>query len=222
MNYDLIASEYQLRYYGEYDESNELIYSNLVKYIHNKEIKSILEIGCGTGYWLKRISENYRNVASLTGIDSSREMINIANENNCNNIDFREADFMMMENEFENDLVMLIFVLSITNGNKNDLLTDNLEKIYNLIEEHGDVIIIENKIPKRIVERNHGLSMYDLTLDEKWGNQVVSINYKLYSPEFMKQEMENVGFLNVDIVDITEDIYMIVGKKIERKDNQES
>ena len=48
------------------------------------EARTVLDIGTGNGYYLKRIAARFPN-KSYTGIDTSAELIDIANRETCNN-----------------------------------------------------------------------------------------------------------------------------------------
>lgn len=42
--------------------------------------KHILDIGCGTGYWLVEAAKTYPNLTNLVGVDVSKTMVDFANE----------------------------------------------------------------------------------------------------------------------------------------------
>lgn len=71
-NYNQIASAYNERY-----ESNYLtgVEQSLLSIVSDQKIKSILEVGCGTGRWLKALNSLNKN---LFGLDYSIEMLKIA------------------------------------------------------------------------------------------------------------------------------------------------
>ena len=79
VNYNSISKEYNNRY-----KLNDLsgIYSSLEEIIKTNNYQNILEVGCGTGFWINRISKDGRNIF---GCDLSTGMLKEADnsKNNC-------------------------------------------------------------------------------------------------------------------------------------------
>lgn len=71
-NYNQTASEYDERYKSNYLTGVE---QNLLSIASDKMIRSILEVGCGTGRWLKALNSLNKK---LFGLDYSIEMLKIA------------------------------------------------------------------------------------------------------------------------------------------------
>ncbi|MBU0683956.1 MAG: malonyl-ACP O-methyltransferase BioC [Candidatus Omnitrophota bacterium] len=68
-----------------------------------EKFRNILEIGCGTGFYTKMLSERYP-YARITAIDISPEMINSAKkERVCRNVKFKilDAEKMLLEQKFD-------------------------------------------------------------------------------------------------------------------------
>jgi SAM-dependent methyltransferase len=90
-DFDLIADSYDSWYAGRrgamYDRLEK---KAIIRYIptHAKGEK-LLEVGCGTGHWSRFFSENGFEV---TGVDVSRQMIDIAKSKNISDASFQVAD----------------------------------------------------------------------------------------------------------------------------------
>ncbi|MFH0733203.1 MAG: methyltransferase domain-containing protein [bacterium] len=68
VNYDKVSEIYDNRY----KESKLLgVEKTLTEIINTNNVKSILEVGCGTGYWLKK----FTGLDFLAGVDFSRGML---------------------------------------------------------------------------------------------------------------------------------------------------
>ena len=72
VNYDKLADNYDFRYQRSY-QSNGLL-KNLESIIQNNHINTVLEVGCGTGRWLKAIPSKITAV----GVDRSIGMLSKA------------------------------------------------------------------------------------------------------------------------------------------------
>src|SRR5262245_51412050 len=68
-NYDSVADGYDVRY-RHYDYSE--IKAGLAAFLGDAPIGAVLEVGCGTGYWLRALAGRASLVA---GVDASGEMI---------------------------------------------------------------------------------------------------------------------------------------------------
>ena len=73
-NYDAVADGYDVRYRNyDYAEMKE----GLSAFLGDASLSAILEVGCGTGYWLRNLAGRAPFVA---GVDLSGEMINRARD----------------------------------------------------------------------------------------------------------------------------------------------
>jgi ubiquinone/menaquinone biosynthesis C-methylase UbiE len=72
LNYDPIAAAYDRRYK---DNDYSGVLSSLFYFVESQSSEEILEVGCGTGYWLKQLSHRGHK---LTGLDAARGMLAIA------------------------------------------------------------------------------------------------------------------------------------------------
>jgi SAM-dependent methyltransferase len=74
VNYDKIAPTYEARYApGLYDEARQ----TLRAFIIAEKPDRVLEVGCGTGYWLEALRDL---VSSICGLDYSSEMLRKARD----------------------------------------------------------------------------------------------------------------------------------------------
>jgi SAM-dependent methyltransferase len=73
-DYDSISSQYDQRYQGQGYPGTE---RTLFKFIGDDGTKRVLEVGCGTGHWLKVFSNR---IAFLAGLDLSTNMLQRARE----------------------------------------------------------------------------------------------------------------------------------------------
>lgn len=74
VNYDKVADGYEYRYDRSY-QSNGLS-KDLESILQSNDISSVLEVGCGTGHWLRLFPKHIKAI----GIDKSFEMLGKAND----------------------------------------------------------------------------------------------------------------------------------------------
>jgi SAM-dependent methyltransferase len=73
-NYDSISSQYDRRYQGqEYPGTEQALF----EFVTSKEKLAALEVGCGTGHWLKVLGGH---IGFLTGLDLSANMLQRARQ----------------------------------------------------------------------------------------------------------------------------------------------
>lgn len=68
-NYDAVAEGYDVRY-RNYDYAE--IKEGLSAFLGDEVLSAILEVGCGTGYWLRALAGRAKTIA---GVDASSEML---------------------------------------------------------------------------------------------------------------------------------------------------
>ncbi|MDD2224709.1 MAG: class I SAM-dependent methyltransferase [Candidatus Shapirobacteria bacterium] len=110
---------------------NPLMSSSLPK---EKDL-TVLDLGCGNGYWTKLLAKKYKKVV---GIDNSQNLIKIAkNKRQLSNIEYKlveiETDF-----PFANDSFDLIFSNMVIHYIKN--LIKLTEELYRIIKPNGLII----------------------------------------------------------------------------------
>src|SRR6187402_775071 len=112
----------------DYDKEYEF-YNNLIQ---EKNCKSVLEIGSGTGNLAKRFQENNQN---YLGLDYSQNMIDIAQEKN------KDSNFMLgdMRNfELENPVDAIIITERSTSYlTNNEDIIDTFESVYRNLNTDG-------------------------------------------------------------------------------------
>ena len=204
-NYNFISCEYEKRYYVGEDPNNRKISDLLRKIIIEREIKSVVECGCGTGYWIKEVDE--LGVRRILGIDGSERMLDIAKRKKYKN----EVEFLLhdltKEKNFDKkfDLVMTLFFISSLAEIE---LVRFINKMYQCVANGGCFLCIDNKIPQNIKQ-----DTYELVLREKWAEKDLECHYNLYSEKKIQRLFENNGFKLLENMDIGEDIYgMVFGK----------
>ena len=81
-NFKLYSKYYDLLYRDkDYKVESEYVYSILKRYA-SFEIKSMIELGCGSGGHAKFLASKKLRI---TGLEQSAEMIHLANSKNINN-----------------------------------------------------------------------------------------------------------------------------------------
>jgi S-adenosylmethionine-diacylgycerolhomoserine-N-methlytransferase len=132
--------------------------NEIVNLISNEKPKgNLLEIGCGTGYLLKKLSK--LSDLELTGIDLSLDMLNKAKEKNLDNVRFIESNMMDFDTEEKFDIILLSYVFTL------DLrsVTNQLNKIKRLLKPDGSLFIVDfhrygSKLYKKYMNW-HGIEM---------------------------------------------------------------
>ena len=90
-------------WYAHIHDINYLLHEDFVEYLKNKnDVKSILEIGCGTGIYPIRYKELFENI-QYTGIDISSPAIDYCKKNSS--FEFICGDIIDMEFDRKFDLV---------------------------------------------------------------------------------------------------------------------
>lgn len=90
-------------WYTEIHDGNYLLHKNFIDYLKSKkDIKEILEIGCGTGIYPLRNKKLFKNMI-YTGIDISSTAIEYCKNNS--NFEFICGDIIKMESNRKFDLV---------------------------------------------------------------------------------------------------------------------
>ena len=87
--------EIDIEWYKKTHDSNHILHDDFKKFLKSKkDIKTILEVGCGTGIYPINNKELFKNL-EYTGTDFSKSVINYCKKNS--NFQFFEGDFIKME-----------------------------------------------------------------------------------------------------------------------------
>jgi ubiquinone/menaquinone biosynthesis C-methylase UbiE len=106
------------------------------------EARTVLDIGAGNGYYLKRISARFPN-KSYTGIDISAELVDIANRETCNNdVSFKESH--LFDHTGTYDFVLMRLLLQHLED-----IPKALDHVSQLTRPGGTALIIDANDPVR-------------------------------------------------------------------------
>ena len=118
-----------------------------------KEMKSVLEIGCGTGFTASLICKKYPE-SNYIGVDINKSMINVAKKQkknqklfNCHFITLKDFKYPFNDNQF--DLVFCESVLALQNFEGLNLI---LEEIKRILKPNGIFIFNESYWKKSITD----------------------------------------------------------------------
>ena len=90
-------------FYEKMHQHGHIMNKDFVSYVKNKkDIKTVLEVGCGTGIYPIKYKDLFTNL-DYTGIDISKSVINYCKKNS--NFEFICGDFSKMELDRQFDLV---------------------------------------------------------------------------------------------------------------------
>ncbi|HMP67121.1 MAG TPA: class I SAM-dependent methyltransferase [Candidatus Paceibacterota bacterium] len=141
----------------------KVIYPNLFRLLNLKTSDSVLEIGCGQGYFLNKF---YSHAKNLTGIDIGQELIDIAKSKNKNiNYIVCSADDENILPEKSFDIITII--LALQNIKNLDAVSKNVSR---LLKKDGRAYIVLNHPTFRIPQHS------DWGFDEKKKNQYRKID----------------------------------------------
>lgn len=119
----------------EYDYYRRLIERNYMRHLPEDKDADIIELGCGTGYFLEFLRQKgYRH---YTGVDISPQMVNKARERGLNVIQADIFDFMRESND-RYDVIIARHL--IEHLQKNEIIT-LLDMIHRSLKEGGIVIL---------------------------------------------------------------------------------
>lgn len=132
----------------DYDKWCELLEDIIVK--EKDKTEKILDLGCGTGEILKRISRKYK----CSGLDISKEMIEEAKKK-TNEVKFFLGD-MRVFNTLEKYDVVFSFFDTINHLKSLEELLDTFNSVSNCLGEKGIYIfdVVDRKFMKKMFKKN--------------------------------------------------------------------
>ena len=113
---------------------------NLLRALGEIEGKSILELGCGNGYWLRLLA---RAGANVTGIDLAENQIKAAkswDDPMTNKIDYRVGD-VSQELDLQNKFDVVFFEHVLLEIPEKTALYDAVQNAANALKEGGSLIV---------------------------------------------------------------------------------
>jgi ubiquinone/menaquinone biosynthesis C-methylase UbiE len=137
--YDLLASLVWL-------PSKNKLYDKAVSILNIQPGKTVLELGCGTGFLTQKLVEKQ---AVVTSIDQSAGMLARAKERVPQG-KFVQSDILQYTYTEKFDYVVLFFVLhELSAGNRKTIL----KSANNFLNENGEIIICDFAIPDKGIMR---------------------------------------------------------------------
>lgn len=193
-----------------YDETNTILYSkygkisceNIYNFLKDKEYQKLLDIGCGTGFLIDMLSNNYN--AEFTGLDLSSEMIKQARNKNIKNATFvegRSDDIPFEDNSFN--------VVTCSQSFHHYPETDKpMQEARRVLKQGGLYILSDTGVgPFKML----GVKLDDFLYRHFSNTGDCNISYM----EKTIKDMERNGFMIVKAEKITTFIYTVIGKKIQ-------
>ena len=112
--------------------------NEIIKLISNKKPKGkLLEIGCGTGYLLHKLSD--KTELELTGIDLSAEMLTMAKKKLGNDIVLFHSDLMDYDSAIKYDYIILSYVFTLDLANA----LVHIDKVKSLLKPNGRIYVVD-------------------------------------------------------------------------------
>ena len=193
-----------------YDETNTILYSkygkisceNIYKYLKDKEYQKLLDIGCGTGYLIDKLSKDYN--AEYIGLDLSPEMIKQANNKNIKNamfIEGRSDEIPYNDNTFD--------IVTCSQSFHHYPETDrSMLEARRVLKQGGLYILSDTGVgPFKMI----GVKVDDFIYRHFSNTGDCNVSYM----EKTIRDMKRNGFITVKAEKLTTFIYTVIGKKIE-------
>lgn len=164
---------------------------NVQKNIKNRYNINLLDIGCGTGDIIKYFKKYSKiKFSSITGIDISTNMLNIANKT-IDNCSFLKADAtnLPFKNSFF-DIIATAFVIRNIN-NLNLLFTE----IYRVLKNDGIFAFLEFSIPKNYLQKTIFINYLHLWIKNIGDYYTKSKSYTHLSKSII--EFDKINLINI-------------------------
>ena len=177
--------------FSKAEDSLNLVYETLLPIFKNK---NIIDIGCGTGKYLKLFSPFAK---SITGIDAAQDQLSVAEDKikDLDNIELICSDIAEMSVAKKYDIAFASWVLGTITDEEKRLKA--LNNIKNSMKENGKIFLVENdaggefeEIRGRVNDPEKRTKNYNNWLQE----QGFQIEYRLetYFEFSSRQEAKNV------------------------------
>ena len=159
------------------EEASNRLYSYYLKFLREIEFNSLLDVGCGGGEFLLKLSKSYPK-ATLKGIDLSPKMVEVAKSKGLN---ASAKDICNLQEKF--DVITCIF--DMLNYLSKEELSSFL-KCINLSLNSGGYLLIDINTLKGFEEVAIGLFKAEdesrfLTIDSDFQNGVYEATFTLFS-----------------------------------------
>ena len=146
-----------------FEKSHGILKNKVKKYFNNSN--TVLEIGCGTGLFLRNFPENFKK----TGQDLNIDFLKIA-LNSDPKLNIIHGDFLNVEINEKFDVITCIGVLMYIPPSKINLFFD---KINNLLNDNGKIYF----------QYSHALLLKDTLYSD--------LSYVRYRPKFIEKKIKN-------------------------------
>lgn len=162
----------------------------LSKIIADNNVKKVLDIGTGNGYFLIKLVSDNRNV-EFCGIDGNGHFLDEAKslkkESNLNNVTFSEAVFNSDFPNDEYDLIISRFVLQHSTFPK-----DFIQEIYKRLNDNGVFITIDEYLFETNVNDSAWKDFYS-----QWIKCFNTMNCDPYVPRHITTWLNQIGFSDI-------------------------
>lgn len=198
IDYDDISKDYSI-----YRNASPAVVNHILENIKDKDIKKILEIGCGTANYLFALTQQLDSVSY--GFDNSESMIKEANKKNPGlNLSINDLHSSF---DYNNDFFDLVYSIDVIHYVKN--LNHYFKEINRVLNKDGIVLTV--------TDSDEDLKNRTIT---KYFPESLEIEKKRY-PGVNKivENMENNGFKEIEITH-TESEYQMDDKKFQKFKNK--
>lgn len=162
----------------------------LLHVIKSKNLKRVIEIGCGTGFFTRKLSRLLKNT-QITAIDPSHKMIDIAKRAPIRNVRYIVSRIEDIDEKFDGLVALHVFQILP--------LSTALKKAYQLLEQKGTAFLTLTS--ETIFTRIHK-TFFEMVTDQR-------IN--LYHPDTFKSISLATGFnCQIKKISYTEGSYLAI------------